>query len=138
MNKIIIELTEGDQTRLDRLSAALDRMAAAYEAMTQGTVLIDSPAAPAAEAPSAPAQAQQAHAPASDTPEPVKPAESSTAAPAATQYTKADVQGLVVQLCTQGKKAEVKAVVNEYAPNVSGIPADKYGEVVAKLKTLEG
>lgn len=137
MNKIIIELTEGDQARLDRLAAALDRLAEAYNVVSATSTVIDTPAPQAnTEAPSASTETQEAPAPASNTPEPVKPAESRTEPPTATQYSKADVQSRVVKLCGLGLKAEVKSIVNDYAPNVSGIPADKYAEVVARLDGL--
>ena len=50
----------------------------------------------------------------------------------------ADIQRKVVDLSTAGKRDEVKAVVQEYAPKVSAIPEDKFGEVWAKLTSLEG
>jgi len=137
MNKIIIELTEGDQARLDRLAAALDKLADAYNAVTTTSAVIDTPAPQTpAEPPSVTAAAPEAPAPVNNTPEPVKPAESRTEPPTAKQYSKADVQSRVVALCGKGYKAEVKAIVNDYAPNVSGIPADKYAEVVARLDGL--
>ena len=49
-----------------------------------------------------------------------------------------DIQRLVVTLATTGKKAEAKAVVTTYAPSVTALPAEKYGEVYAKLKAIGG
>lgn len=51
-----------------------------------------------------------------------------------------DVQRKVVELCgpAHGKKAEVREIVKAYAPKVTGIPADKLDEVMAKLTALEG
>lgn len=56
----------------------------------------------------------------------------------APQYTQAEVQQKVVALCVAGKKPEVKAIVSAYAPNVSGIPAEKFDEVMERLTALEG
>lgn len=138
MNKIIIELTEGDQARLDRLAAALDKLADAYNAVTTTSAVIDTPAPQTpAEPPSVTAAAPEAPAPVNITPEPVKPAESRTEPPTAKQYSKADVQKLVVKLCTDPeKKKAVRRIITEYAERVSDIPADKYPEVVAKLDLL--
>ena len=53
-------------------------------------------------------------------------------------YTKDDIQALVMKLAAPGtgKKEAVKAIVNEYAPRISGIPEDKINEVMAKLNQL--
>lgn len=53
-------------------------------------------------------------------------------------YTKADVQALVLKLAAPntGKKGAVKAIVNEYAKKVSDIPEEKLNEVMAKLNQL--
>lgn len=53
-------------------------------------------------------------------------------------YTKDDVQALVMKLAAPGtgKKEAVKAIVNEYAPRISGIPEEKVNEVMAKLNQL--
>lgn len=49
-----------------------------------------------------------------------------------------DIQQKVVALSASGKKAEVREIVKSYAEKVSAIPADKFGEVMAKLIGLEG
>ena len=51
---------------------------------------------------------------------------------------KADLQKKVVGLCAVGKKAEVRAIVMEYASKVSEIPEDKRNEVWDRLSDLEG
>lgn len=148
---ITIELAEDDRARLDRLTAALERAAAAYEAVSTGTERIDTPApttqtdaepTPApqtdAEPPSASATPSEAPAPENNTPEPEKPAESRTEPPTATaQYTMADVRSRVTALLAnpESKKA-VKKIITEYAPKVSEIPPEKYAEVVARLDAL--
>lgn len=56
----------------------------------------------------------------------------------ALQYKLEDIQQKVVALSASGKKAEVREIVKSYAEKVSAIPADKFGEVMAKLIGLEG
>lgn len=56
----------------------------------------------------------------------------------APQYKLEDIQQKVVALSASGKKAEVREIVKSYAEKVSAIPADKFGEVMAKLIGLEG
>lgn len=58
--------------------------------------------------------------------------------PEQVNYTKNDVQALVMKLAAPntGKKEAVKAIVNEYAPRISGIPEDKVNEVMARLLKL--
>lgn len=56
----------------------------------------------------------------------------------APQYKLEDIQQKVVALSASGKKAEVREIVKSYAEKVSAIPADKFGEVMARLAGLEG
>lgn len=58
--------------------------------------------------------------------------------PEQVNYTKADVQALVMKLAAPGtgKKEAVKAIVNEYAKKISDIPEEKLNEVMAKLNQL--
>ena len=56
----------------------------------------------------------------------------------APQYKLEDIQQKVVALSASGKKAKVREIVKSYAEKVSAIPADKFGEVMAKLIGLEG
>ena len=60
------------------------------------------------------------------------------AEPEQVNYTKADVQALVMKLAAPGtgKKDAVKAIVNEYAKKISDIPEEKLNEVMAKLNQL--
>lgn len=59
-------------------------------------------------------------------------------APETPQYKPEDIQQKVVALSASGKKAEVREIVKSYAEKVSAIPADKFGEVMARLAGLEG
>lgn len=56
----------------------------------------------------------------------------------APQHTKAELQQKIATLVSKGKKAEVKEVVQKYAPRVSDIPDDKVDEVWSLLSKLEG
>lgn len=58
--------------------------------------------------------------------------------PETPQYKPEDIQQKVVALSASGKKAEVREIVKSYAEKVSAIPADKFGEVMARLAGLEG
>ncbi len=61
------------------------------------------------------------------------------AAPAAPKYTQADILAIVQRLIAPGstKRAEAKAIVNDYAVKISAIPEDKYAEVMDRLIALE-
>ena len=54
------------------------------------------------------------------------------------QHTKTELQQKVVSLVSAGKKAEVKEVIQKYAPKVSEVPEDKVNEVWGLLSKLEG
>lgn len=55
------------------------------------------------------------------------------------KYTQADILAVVQRLIAPGstKRAEAKAIVNDYATKISAIPADKYNEVMDRLNKLE-
>lgn len=117
MNIITFELCAEDRARLDRLAAALEGMRipeVTLETLNPRTAL-----------PETPVEEKKFEAPA----EPEKP-----------KATKADVQAIVQKLATptSGKRDEVKRIVNEYAPRVSGIPEDKLDEVMQRLMELGG
>ena len=52
-------------------------------------------------------------------------------------YTCESLQHKVVELCAAGKKDEVRAIIKQYADKVSGIPEEKYGEVMQKLNVIQ-
>jgi hypothetical protein len=147
MNTITIQLTESDQGRLDRLTEALEKLAGLVEAMSPAEVKpTEVPAPTEAPAPAkeqstpkeAPSKPVEAPAPAEvkqPTPEPTQATEAKQDAPA---YTLADIQRLVIHLCSPeiGLKAQVRDIVKAYADKVPNIPADKFVEVMGKLQTL--
>lgn len=76
-------------------------------------------------------------------PEPEEPTEATTVeaeAPAAEEPTvkREDIRRKVVELSTAGKKAkaEVRTVIQAYAPKVSAIPEDKLTEIWTKLSAM--
>ena len=54
-------------------------------------------------------------------------------------YTQDDVRAVVQRLIGPGstKRKEAKKIVEEYAPKISAIPAEKYAEVLERLAALE-
>lgn len=53
-------------------------------------------------------------------------------------YTLEDVRRKVVELTTAEKKAQVREIVKSYAETVSGLPEDKFAEIMGRLTALEG
>lgn len=127
MNKITIELCQEDRQRLDVISDTLELIRLA---LTNGTI-------PAAAPTVAAFQPEPDAEPAPEEKAPTAAQEAEEAEEKAV-VTLADIQKKVVGLSTAGKKAEVKAIVQEYAPKVSAIPEDKFAKVYARLVALEG
>lgn len=137
-NTITIELCAEDRARLDRINVNLTELITRVmgnQAPDMGEVL--QKAAPelaeklAAQHPVADPFKELPKA------EPV-PFEQEAPKQEAPQYKLEDIQQKVVALSASGKKAEVREIVKSYAEKVSAIPADKFGEVMAKLIGLEG
>lgn len=110
--KLTVELSESDKALLGKLLAAAEALNASLLA-NQGMIAI------------------------ADTDTPTKDIDPTARGVGSTL---GDVQRKVVELCgpAHGKKAEVREIIKAYAPKVTGIPADKLGEVMAKLTALEG
>jgi outer membrane biosynthesis protein TonB len=66
-----------------------------------------------------------------------EPTEAETEAPRQT-YELGDVLAKVQSLIKAGKKNECRDIVQAFAPSVSTIPVDKFGEVMERLAALEG
>lgn len=124
---LTVTLSEMDRALFSKLLAAVEALNASLLA-NQGMIAIADTDTPT-EGASRPATPPVA--------EPVKDIDPSAGAAAATL---GDVQRKVVELCgpAHGKKAEVREIIKAYAPKVTGIPADKLDEVMAKLMALEG
>ena len=140
MNHITIEFCKEDRQRIDELIGLAAWITGALK---------DLAAAQTADAPEPvnehPVDDVSPHA----APEPVGISKKENVEPEATvsetekvepevNYTKADVQALVMKLAAPGtgKKDAVKAIVNEYAKKISDIPEEKLNEVMAKLNQL--
>lgn len=131
---LTLQLCEEDRARLDNIAQELRVISDTTELIrlgfVEGKTLTALPAV-AAEQP----EPQAETAPEENAPTEPQKAEDE---PFVSQVTLADIQKKVVGLSTAGKKAEVKAVIQAYAPKVSAIPEDKLAEVMEKLTELEG
>lgn len=165
MNSITIkhELCAEDRARLDRLTAALEKVAAAHapttltanlakedgEQLAIDPELLDTEVrkkleeiANSEEPENKPQEPVETEAPATTPAEEEKPAvvEEAPADEPKPAVTLAQIQQKVVQLCAGfngTKKAAVREIVNAYAKKVSDLPEDKWTEVWDKLTALE-
>lgn len=138
-NIITIRLHDDDRARLDKIAALLEQLANSSAPVSMDradTHPVDSPYPVAAEAPQTVAaeesKAAEEEEPQTAAAEENKPEPEETA-PAVTI---AQIQQKVVKLANGGKRAQVRDIVNAYAPKVSDLPADKLGEVWEKLTAL--
>lgn len=128
-NKIIIEMSEEDRARLDRIADTAERL------ISKGLSCYVAPemaAEAATKADAAPAEKPEIHPVENPFPEP------EAEAPEAPKYKLTDVQQKVVYLSASGKKDQVREIVKQYAEKVSAIPEDKLDEVMSRLAGLEG
>ena len=143
-NIIITRLHDDDRARLDKIAALLEKLADGQAPVSINPAEVHpvenpfpAPAEeikpePVKEEPAPAAEPEPEQAPWEEIkPEPVK----EEPAPAVTLE---QIQQKVVKLATSGKKAQVREIVNAYAPKVSDLPADKWGEIWGKLTALEG
>ena len=128
MNHITIELCAEDRARIDKLTQAVEAMA---QNQPRQLYAIDLGSAP--ESAETEPDAPEAETPKETQPEPEKPTEPKNEAPAVTVD---DIRSQVLALTAAGKKEELKAIIKEYAPKVSEIPAAKLAEVMDKLNAL--
>lgn len=146
MNTITIELSTEDRARLDKLTAALNRLAdcnacisEAKTAVKAGLKDLESKDAAQAEIQEKlKATVEKAKTATATKSEDVPPWEAPAEPNPFPEVTLEQVQGLTASLVAAGKKEAVRAIVQAYAPKVSAIPADKLGEAYAKMKALEG
>lgn len=102
------------------------------EAMDEATLHSSEPAT----APKEPAPAPSAPAPA---PAPTESTPAPEPAPVSTKvYTMDDVRAAVMQLCRlgDGPKQKAKELLQQFAPSLSELPADKYDEFMTKLGAI--
>lgn len=125
-NFITIELCKEDRKRIDELIGMAGWIVGALKDMANHPLAVLEQTEQPAPVNEHPVDEVSPHA----APEPVAEPE--------VNYTKEDVQALVLKLAAPGtgKKDAVKAIVNEYAKKVSDIPEEKLNEVMAKLQKL--
>lgn len=126
MNTITIELCAEDRAALHRLTLALEAINLPTPVPATMPEQTEEPTPPT----TTPEQDIENAVPFDTQPEPVKKKP---------KYTLADIRKKVQTLAqpSTGKNAAVKEIVNHFAPNVSGIPEDKYDEVMQLLTALE-
>lgn len=122
MNTITINWSAEDRARIDKLIEHLERLGVPHEVIETKPAPIDEIEPEAEKEPT----------------KPELPSVSVVEYNIEVLYDLTDVMAKVQALIQAGKKDGVKAIVQEYAPNVSSIPAEKFGEVMTKLTALEG
>ena len=140
MNTITIELCAEDRARLDGILAALQQIGRHdCKSCVQTAVKMTKDMATAAAA-AEPDQERTTNA-AEHPVDEVSPHAAPAPEPArkVTQITMEDIRAVVQRLIGPGsnKREQAQAIVHDYAPKVSGIPADKYEEAMARLIALE-
>lgn len=137
MNTITIELCAEDRARLDNILAALKDMtltpcfeAEPLKPFPQEEQTQEAPA-PAEEPQNSAGTPQNSAGTPQEAPAP-------TPAETVPEVDTATLQSKVVQLVNAGKRDEAKAIILEYAPCVSQVPAEKRAEALARLCKLEG
>lgn len=139
MNNINIttELCAEDRARIDRLTAAL-------EGLTAGIGSVGTPYAVYNVSNVVEAAETDTEAPKAETPAEPESVPAEVGAPAeepdvkeVPEHTQAELQQKVISLVSGGKKDDVKKIIEQYAPRVSAIPAEKINEVWDKLLVLE-
>ena len=135
--KVITELCAEDRARLDKLVEALAGIPTSINLV--GTPFPATVEKDETEDHGDFVEVKEPEAPEADLAPYIKDAEPALVeALAEPQHTKAELQQKVVSLVSAGKKAEVKEVIQKYAPKVSEVPEDKVDEVWNLLSKLEG
>ena len=126
--EVVIKLCDEDRARLDRITALLEGQGCKncgkepQQEESRATTQAETKAAPVAE---------------------IEPQEAKEEAPAEPEKQAApdvsleQLQGLVMKLVIAGKKNEARDLVHEYAKSATDVPADKRGELYARLQKLE-
>lgn len=135
MNTITIELSKEDRMLLEDVVGLLGRLvgeAGDIRNLIQGAAATQPAPEPVTPNTSHPVDEVSPHAAPA-------PAEEHFTDAAAPKYTQADILAIVQRLIAPGstKRAEAKAIVNDYAVKISAIPEDKYAEVMDRLIALE-
>lgn len=146
MNNITIELCAEDRARLDRLTAAMEKLAAetSCEIVPIDLTIPPEVAEAAPKAPQKPQEAPKAEPEHTDTPKAETAAEAPTAQEAAKQEPTVNmdqIRQLTIQLAAAGGDIKRKAfdVITTYGTKVSDLESqpDKWDEVWAKLNAIK-
>lgn len=132
MNTITIELCTEDRARLDAIIEGLAKQTPNCQSCVEHVMAGVNGIAAKVAVPADPEPEEQ---PQMADPEAVEPSQEEEPV-----VTLTDIRQKVTQLRASKdpkKKDGAKAIVNEYAENISGLPADKLPEVMAKLLALE-
>ena len=136
--KITTELCAEDRARIDRLTAALEGLTAGIGSV--GTPYAANNVSNVVEAPKTDTEVPKDETPAEPETAPAEPEttdDETTNAKEVPEHTQAELQQKVISLVSAGNKDDVKKIIEQYAPRVSAIPAEKINEVWDKLATLE-
>ena len=116
--------------------AAVDVQPTVEAAACFGALRAMTAAAPAEEPAPAP-KPKKAKAPKVEEPEPVKAEEPAAAAPAAREYTLADLRDAAQRALDNGKLDDVVNLNKHYGvKRISEVPPELYGEIIGKLEAL--
>ena len=144
MNKITIALCDEDRQLLEGLMGSVSLLASvianAQPKDVQEKVITETLTQPTTQETVTPDEGHPVDAVSPHSaPEPAEERTDAAEKPAATQYTQADILAIVQRLIAPGsnKREQAKAIVNDYAVKISGIPVDKYTEVMDRLIKLE-
>ena len=133
MNTIIIELSQVDRERLDKITELLMRQANCAHCGAAAQAFIEKGNEVIQKAKEEAKQVKVEDFPA-DEPLPFDPP---TEEPVAA-VSVSDLQKKFVDLAGTGKREEAKAIIKEYAERISLVPEDKRSETMQRLIALEG
>ena len=141
MNKITIELCEEDRQLLEGLMGSVTLLASvlanAQPKDVQEKIIKETLTQPTTQEIATPDEGHPVDAVSPHAaPEPAEERFTDAAEP---KYTQADILAIVQRLIAPGsnKREQAKAIVNDYATKISGIPVDKYDEIMDRLIKLE-
>lgn len=140
-NSITIELCAEDRARLDALNSALAEISGKLdkrcEACAEDALKIFNIGEPVAVAVTPPEaeKGEKAAEPQTTPPAAEKPVSAPQAAPTTT-YTHDDLRAEFIRLSNAGHRDQAKALIQSYAAAIKDVPADKLGEVMARLKEV--
>lgn len=142
MNNIILNWSQEDRLRIDKLIGLLEQVVTVAEAANiVERITVDEdlniPETVAELPQEAPEPVEQVQTPQEPENAQDEPQEAETTAPVPT-VTRQDILQKVIELCGKGKKAEAKDIITTYADSVSDLPESALVEAWDRLIALEG